>query len=160
MRAKIPAMIDASIEAALFTTYAEMTNRIWNKNQTITGASFGGYESEEYKKLRASLGNEIGVKDLFVYGNLKKSMRPNYTKRAITVDTSVKVKSIPYTKKDGKRGKQYTADPNLVMRGQEQQIVGTPGKGIFEASQEEVNISIAKAGELFAELMTKELTTG
>lgn len=160
MRAKIPVMIDASIEAAVFTTYAEMTNRIWNKNQTITGSSFGGYESEEYKAMRASLGNETGTKDLFVYGNLKKSMQPDYRKRAIIVDTSVKVKSIPYTKKDGKKGKQYSADPSLVMKGQEGQIVGTPGKGIFEASEAEVDLAIAKAGEVFADLMTKELTTG
>ena len=152
---KIPALAQVSVEIALQELYADMSVRIFEDNLTVNGTSFGGYESEEYAALRASLGRQAGTKDLQVYGNLRRSMRTNKEKRAIVVEDSIKVKSIP----SKKTGRSRSADPSIVMRGQEQQIVGVPGTGIFEASQTEVKRVVEIIGLSFNRLLKKELAT-
>lgn len=151
---KIPAIIQASLEQGVNTVYAEMNNRIFNKHQTITGSSFGGYESDAYAQLRASIGRQSGTKDLQVYGNLQNSIGVNYEKRAIVMDNSIKIKSIPT-----KKGKIRSADPFDVANGQELQIVGTPGRGIFEASQDEVKQAIKSISYTFTKLMQEAIGT-
>lgn len=152
---KIPAIIQASMEQGINTLYAEMDNRIFNANQTITGASFGGYESEAYAALRASIGRQSTSKDLQVFGNLAKSMGVNYDKRAVIVNTGIKVKSIPT-----KSGKTRYADPSLVMKGQEGQIAGTPGRGIFEASDAEAKASVKEISYWWSKLIREAIEEG
>lgn len=164
IRGKIPAIVQASLEGGVNRTYAEMDNRIFNSNKTISNTSFGGYESEAYKELRAAQGLQTSEKDLFVHGNLKRSMKTSLKKRAVVVDTGIKVTSTYTRKRDSKRGKRgtnvtYVADPEKVMEGQEQQIVGTKGKGIFEASDKEVKQSMAVVNKIFKQLMVEALGT-
>jgi len=151
--AKIPAIVQTSLEGGTERLYAEMANRIFNEHLTSGGASFGTYESEAYAELRKSVGRQGTVKDLEVYGNLRKSMGVNLEKRAVIVDTGIKVKSIP-TKKEKKV---RLADPWLVMQGQQEQIVGKQFTGIFDASEKEVNTAMEVVSSIWAELITEEI---
>ena len=152
---KVRAIVQASLEQGVNTLYVDMNNRIFNKNQTISGASFGGYESAEYAALRKSIGRDSTNKDLQVYGNLKKSMGVNYKLRAVIVNTNVKVKSIPT-----KKGSTRFADPSIVMKGQEGQIVGTPGAGIFEASEQEAKQAVEVISYWWGKLLKEAIETG
>ena len=99
--------------------------RVFNKNLTIDGTSFGKYNSKDYIEYRLSLGLQVAEKDLQLFGNLVKSI--------ITEDNKV-IFSNPT---DAKKARQQETDRNQI------------NKPIFGLNQDETDDCVRVINEVF-----------
>ena len=102
-----------------------MAERIFTKNQSIDGTSFGKYNSKDYIEYRLSLGRQVNEKDLQLTGNLLKS---------IVVEDNKVIFSNPI---DAKKARQQETDRNQI------------NKPIFGLSKDEEDDCIRVIDEVF-----------
>lgn len=145
---------DAALDASIGEGEGTILNRIFNKNQDINGASFGGY-STDYAEFRRSLGLDASNKNLQFTDNMRKTIFVDYnTKEVKLSDKTDKQIGARNAKLSQIVQKRKTDIPQYKKaRYQEAQL----GMQIFEVSKEEDETIKQVFTDVFVEEFLKEI---